>query len=372
MSSTKLLLFYLSGLLSCLFLSGTLLASSVGVPATFDSDHGVIPRYVNRNDRLKPVVAIIAENRYTELTDYLIPFGIMVESQVADVYALGMTEDPINFFPASMLVQPQDSVAGFDVRYPLGADYVIVPAVHFDKDPSLLEWVKAQAEKGATIIGVCDGVWVLANAGLLEGKKSVAHWYSFKKLEKKLASTQWVKDTRFIADRNIVTTTGVTASIPVSIALVEAIAGRKRAAAVARKMGIESWSNEHPSTHFKLKTRHIMRAAWNWLSFWKHESIGIEVADGVDEIALALIADSYSRTYLSKAFPYSSNKSSVISKRGLKIFIDNERSVDRVVKLPLAVPPVSLLDYNLRQIEERYGRGTSEFVALQLEYKMDD
>ena len=40
------------------------------------------------------------------------------------------------------------------------ADYVIVPAAHHSDDSKPLAWVAAQADKGATIVDVCDGVWV--------------------------------------------------------------------------------------------------------------------------------------------------------------------------------------------------------------------
>ena len=50
---------------------------------------------------------------------------------------------------------------------------MIVPGVHRDDDPALLKWWRRQAAKGATIVGVCDGVWVLANAGLLKGHRAM-------------------------------------------------------------------------------------------------------------------------------------------------------------------------------------------------------
>ncbi len=93
--------------------------------------------------------------------------------------------------------------------------------------PKLIAWVAAQARKGATVVGVCDGVWVLARAGLLEGREATGHWYSFDDLRKAYPKTQWLRNKRYVADGKVVTTTGVTATIPVSFALVEAIEGRE-------------------------------------------------------------------------------------------------------------------------------------------------
>ena len=188
-----------------------------------------LPPYKARPGRHRPVVAVVAENYYTELTDYVVPYGILAASGAAEVLALATQASPIRMFPAPMKVMPQATTAIFDSRYPDGADYVIVPAVHRDDDPVLIAWVAEQASKGATVVGVCDGVWVLARAGLLEGRRATGHWYSREDLRKKYPRTDWQLNHRYVADGRVVTTTGVTATIPVSLALVEAIAGREHA-----------------------------------------------------------------------------------------------------------------------------------------------
>jgi transcriptional regulator GlxA family with amidase domain len=141
----------------------------------------------------------------------VVPYAVLTESGVAQVVALATKEGAIQMFPA-LRVQPQAMVADFDVHFPEGADYVIVPAVHHIEDQALIAWVAAQAKKGATIVGVCDGVWVVANTGLLSGRKAVGHWYSFDDLKKKFPKTVWVQDMRYLADGRVVTTAGVIAS----------------------------------------------------------------------------------------------------------------------------------------------------------------
>ncbi len=331
----------------------------------------VIPTYVPRFSREKPVIAIVGENSYTEITDYIIPYGVLVESGVAEVYALGMRPEPIRIFPTQLHIKPQASVAEFDVKHPKGADYVIVPAVHYDDDPALIHWVQVQASKGATIIGVCDGVWVLANAGLLNNLKAVGHWYSKGDLKNQFPTTQWLKDTRYIADKNIITTTGVTASIPVSIELVKAIAGRERAVDVAKRLGLKSWNNKHISEQFILTNKFRITAAYNWMAFWLHEDIGIELNDGVDEIAFSLLADAYSRTYLSTVVPFSIDDVSITTKRGLTFLLNEQTKVDRILNLSTSTLPLATLDNSLKSIARLYGSDTADFVALQLEYPFE-
>lgn len=326
------------------------------------------PVYQPRFSRARPVVAIIGENTFTELTDYVIPYAVLVESGVAEVVALATKPGPIQMFPA-LKIEPQATSAEFDTRFPDGADYVIVPAVHDTEDPRLLAWVTAQAAKGAKIIGVCDGVWVLANAGLLRGRHATGHWYAFGTLEKQFTETTWVRNRRYVSDGNVVSTTGVTASMPVSLALVEAIAGHARAEAVAKALDVADWSPTHHSDVFRLSARHIVTAVSNWLSFWLHENVGVPVAQGIDEVALALVADAYSRTYLSRAFSVSQSQGAIRTKRGLLLLPDNMAGVSQPLDrlLPLAEVTPSL-DRTLETIARSYGRATAAFVALQLEY----
>ncbi len=330
-----------------------------------------ISEYVPRFGRSKPVIAVVGENTFTELTDYVVPYGVLHESGIAEVIALATQEGPIQMFPA-LKIQPQMTIDAFDHRFPEGSDYVIVPAIHRAEDAPLLNWVSNQAKKGATIIGICDGVWVLANAGLLKGRKVVGHWYSFDDLENNFPETTWLRNRRYVVDGKIVTTTGVTASIPVSLALVEAIAGHDRAASVAYAIGVGDWNPIHRSRDFKLRSSHLYTAALNWLSFWKHEDIGIPIVNGINEVALALAADAYSRTYRSKVYSISAYPEEVHTHGRLLIVPDsigvNKFKPDITLYELENTKPASALDAALIDIAEHYGFATSDFVALQMEY----
>jgi putative intracellular protease/amidase len=334
------------------------------------SANSSVPVHVPRFDRAKPVVAVVGENSYTELTDYVVPFGVLTRSGVAEVFALATQSGPIRMFPA-LRIEPHATIAEFDVQYPDGADYVIVPAVHRTDDPTLIAWVRRQAEKGATIVGVCDGGWVLANAGLLAGRRAVGHWYSFEDLARQFPEAEFVRDTRYLADGNVVTTTGVTASLPVSIALVEAIAGHDRAAALARSLGIESWAPTHRSADFQLSSRLVFAAAGNWLAFWSHDDIEVPIADGIDDVSLALVADAYSRTFRSQVSSVSNSSEPVRTRGGLEILpdrIEDGSQAERTLEMSDGIPPVLALDEALESIEASYGAATADFVALQIEY----
>ena len=313
--------------------------------------------------RTPPVIAVLGQNDGTETTDFLVPYGVLRESGAAEVLAVATRPGVVALHPA-LTIQPQAATAEFDARHPDGADYVVVPAMHRADDADVLAWVRAQAAKRATIVGVCDGALVLAEAGLLDGRRATAHWYSRDGLRRRHPSVEWVRDRRWVVDRGVVTTTGVTASIPVSVALVEAIAGPPAAEALARRLGVARWDAAHASDAFRLDRGHVRTAAGNWLAPWSHETLGIPVADGVDEIALGLAADAWSRTYRSRATAVAA--APVTTRRGLTLVPD--RAADGALPAPPADRPARALDLALAGIAERYGEATAAFVALQLEY----
>ena len=190
--------------------------------------------------RQRPVIAIIGINDATETTDYLMPWGILQRADIADVWPLSTESGPVKLYPA-LTVEPRATVTEFDGQHPDGADYVIVPAMSRDDDPAVLAWLKRQAGKGATIVGVCAGAKVVGEAGLLDGKRATTHWYFVKELRGKHPSMRYVADRRIVVDQGVATTTGITASMPLALTSIETIAGRDKAEAVGRDIGVTQW-----------------------------------------------------------------------------------------------------------------------------------
>lgn len=343
-------------------LATILMAASSAVATT-------LPQYQPRFGRTKPVIAVLGYNAATEVTDYVVPYGILAEAGIADVVALATEAGPIRMRPA-LRFQVHATIDEFDARYGDGADYVIVPNIYEGaSDRRVLDWVRAQARGGAIIVGICDGVPVLANAGLLAGRRATGHWRSIDGLERRHPDTQWIRNRRYIADGKVITTSGVTASIPVSVALIEAIAGRARAEEVAATLGISAWTDAHDSEQFRLG-RKLITGLLNKAMFWRHEQLGIDAAAGVDEISLAITADAWSRTRRSWAYSVAESPQPIVTKRGLTLLPDRQfGSGTPLTMLPSTddLPATHALDRALTGIEQRYGGGTAALVAVQIE-----
>jgi len=320
--------------------------------------------------RQRPLIAIIGANAGTETTDYLMPYGILARADVADVTALATESGPVTLYPV-FTVEPQATVADFDAQHPDGADYVIVPAMRRSDDPAVLQWIKTQHAKGATVIGVCAGALVVANAGLLDGHRATTHWYYVDDLLEQHPSIQYVRDRRLVVDRRVATTTGISASMPLSLTLIEAIAGRAKAEAMAQELGVRRWGIRHNSAVYEFTRPFALTALNNKLAFWNHEQLGLELKSGMDEVTLALVADAWSRTFRSRAVTFARKADAIQTRGGLRIFpekVATDWAAPRLLPPIGDRPPADALDEALQQITVRYGIDTSRFVAMQLEY----
>jgi putative intracellular protease/amidase len=320
--------------------------------------------------RQRPVIAIVGINDATESTDYLMPYGILRRADVADVMLLATRPGPVALYPARLQVDPHATIADFDAQHPDGADYVIVPAMSRDDDPAAVDWIRSQANKGATIVGVCAGAKVVGDAGLLDGRRATTHWYYVRELRKRHPTVHYVADRRLVVDGRIMTTTGITASMPMALTLIEAIASRDRAEAVGRELGVTAWNARHASRAFQFTRPFALTAIRNTMAFWNREQLGIELTPGIDEVSLALVSDAWSRTYRSRVVTFSRTGDAVQTRGGVRIVPGVGATTWTETRVPPAVDqvPARALDDALRGIAARYGTRTADFVAMQLEY----
>jgi hypothetical protein len=92
-----------------------------------------------------------------------------------------------------------------------------------------------------------------------------------------------------------------------NLTLIEAIADREKAKAVARDLGVETWDMRHASGAFKLNRAFATTVLANRASFWNRDTWGIELQPGMDEASPALVADAWSRTYRSQTVTFRIN-----------------------------------------------------------------
>lgn len=365
---TRLMLFALASLVFCPSFAEVSTPAPAPQTAAAPSPEKIAP-YVARFGRSRPVVAVVGENSGTVLSDFVIPYGVLSRSGVADVVSVATQPGLLTLAP--LRIAPDTTAAGFDQRYPDGADYVFVPAVMKRDDPTLLAWVAAQAHKGATMISICNGSMVLANAGITRGHRATGHWSTYGQRVDHYPDTQWVKNARYVVDGDVVSSAGITAAMPTALALVEAIAGSEQADALAAQLGVGYRGTRHDSDQFRLTFGDGLAVVTNTV-LHATQDVGLPLADGVDDIALALTAEAYSATFRSRVFTVADSDAPVRTRGGLTVMVDRVagqgKRLDWMLPAWDDTPPALALDRALADISARYGAAAARFVVLEAEY----
>jgi len=103
-------------------------------------------------------------------------------------------------------------------------------------DPELVAWLRAHGPAAQRLVSVCTGAFLLAEAGLLDGRKVTTHWAYCATLAARFPGLVVDPDPIFIRDGNVATSAGVTAGIDLALALVEDDLGRGAALDIARQL----------------------------------------------------------------------------------------------------------------------------------------
>lgn len=136
-----------------------------------------------------------------------------------------------------LTIYAQSSVAGLDPSR--NGTLLVVGGEGVDAarcDRSLVDWVAAAATKTDRVASVCCGAFILAEAGLLDGRRVTTHWRDADRLAREYPAVIVDSDPIFIQDGRIWTSAGVAAGMDLALALVEADLGPRIALDVAREL----------------------------------------------------------------------------------------------------------------------------------------
>lgn len=338
-------------------------------PAPPDSEeHAATVAALRPPKRERPLVVIVADPEGAETTDLIVPYGVLKRSGLCEVVIASSQRGRTQLHPA-LAIDAETTFEEINAETPEAPDFVIVPALHERAAQAPVAFIRHCADRGAIIAGVCAGALTLEAAGLLSERRATTHWWNVQDMARRNPGMTWVRDRRYVVDRGVATTTGVSASLPFSLALVEAIGGRDRASELAAELGDDGWDARHDSEAFQDRGAVVSAAASNTLAFWRRDTVGVEVAEGGDEIALAFAADAWSRTYRSKAFAVGAQAAQIPTRGGLTLHVAREatdRALDLIVRADGKA--ASALPDALWAIGQRHGARTASLVALQLEY----
>jgi transcriptional regulator GlxA family with amidase domain len=103
----------------------------------------------------------------------------------------------------------------------------------------LMEWLGRRADEAEIVSSVCTGAALLARAGLLDGRRATSNKFAFSWVVEQGPRVQWVRQARWVEDGKFVTSSGVSAGIDMTLALIARMAGVASAERVATRMEYE-------------------------------------------------------------------------------------------------------------------------------------
>ncbi len=152
---------------------------------------------------------------------------------------------PFSVFSVADRRRPVTSRAGVVIQpdYPFAdhppIDVLLVPGGVVDEvmhEAAVLGWIAGVSATARLTASVCNGAFLLAAAGLLDGRRVTTHWEDADALRAGFPRLAVEEGPRWVDQGDIVTSAGVSAGIDMSLHLVERLQGRTLAAATARQM----------------------------------------------------------------------------------------------------------------------------------------
>ncbi|MGI5457887.1 GlxA family transcriptional regulator [Streptomyces sp. CA-249302] len=187
---------------------------------------------------LKNVAAVVL--------DGVNPFELAV---VCEVFGTDRSDDglPVYDFAVASAEGPVLSTrAGFSMQVEHGlerleeADLIAVPAgARFESrefPPELLDSLRRAVDRGAQVLSVCSGVFVLAAAGLLDGRRCAVHWHHADELARAYPALTVEPDVLYVDEEPVITSAGTAAGIDACLHIVRKEQGPEVANKIARRM----------------------------------------------------------------------------------------------------------------------------------------
>ena len=137
------------------------------------------------------------------------------------------------------------AVGGFGIDVPHGlealdtASTVVLPGtpdVRGDPRPALLDALRAAHRRGARLVSICSGAFVLAATGLLDGRRAATHWRYARLLAERFPAVEVDDRSLYVDGDDVLTSAGTAAGIDLCLHLVRRDHGAEVANSVARRM----------------------------------------------------------------------------------------------------------------------------------------
>jgi transcriptional regulator GlxA family with amidase domain len=133
--------------------------------------------------------------------------------------------------------QGPQTVAEYDYQNCPPLDLILVPGgfgtIKELGNQAIMSFLKERVPPAKVTMSVCSGSWILAKAGLLDGRRATSNKVYFKMATQQSDQVQWVSEARWVEDGPVFTSSGVSAGIDMSLAVIASLYGEDKAMEIA-------------------------------------------------------------------------------------------------------------------------------------------
>lgn len=272
-----------------------------------------IPESINHIDPDLPTIVILADNSGTEIVDLLAPFYIFSSTHQFNVVIVAPEKRPFLLWKG-VFAMPHFSIGEIQHIQP---DLIVVPALSNPSDSALVRFLKSRPDSRK--LGVCEGSRTLAHAGLLDSVVCTSHASSLSSQKKEFPKANWQANVKYTGQNLIFTTAGVSAAVEGSLYLVKVLLGEVEMKKIMDEIHYPTpyLRVEHRSNKVDVSAQlNILFKTW----FENNKRIGVLLGNEVDELQLAVLLDTYARTFPSKIETFTEGDFLIVSKYGLQLF----------------------------------------------------
>ena len=130
-----------------------------------------------------------------------------------------------------------EQAPAFDIVVILGANLGVI--AHVLTQEEIIQWITRSSSQSQLMTSVCTGAFLLAQAGLLNGKRAITHWAALDQFEQQFPQIQVQRTGKFVDEGPIITAAALTAGFHMALHIVERLLGEQMAQAVAKGIDME-------------------------------------------------------------------------------------------------------------------------------------
>lgn len=233
------------------------------------------------------------------------------------------------------------------------ADLVALPAIHRDTvvPAELTEALRAAVDRGAWVMSVCSGAFILGEAGLLDGRRCTTHWTYAEELAHRFPGADVDPNVLYVDDDHVLTSAGTAAGIDACLYLMRKEFGERAVTRLARRMVVpphrDGGQQQYVETPLPPVQADTLRSVLDWMAGHLAEEITVDVLADQAHMSARTFARRFRAETGTTPHHWLTGQRVLLAQRLLE---DGDRSIDEIADLAGFGSPALLRHHFVKRV----------------------